>query len=162
MLLSNAVAYGSGLFPEITTNYASSCQLKEVKVTLYVTTVAGFTSPFFDTPRASLGHCGTGPTWSGCSSTSLYDFNFSVPATGNALGSSCGDFVFDTRATAPWNPDAPPPPPYSGTFQLDPARNGAGRPYHLSGLEYDLMAGGHPDDAILQCARIDITTQVVP
>ncbi len=160
-LLSAATDITSPAFPQITTNYPDTCVVKDVKVTVYLTTVTGFvaTPTNYTSPSLSLGVCGSGVTFGGCSSSTLYSFNFT--ATGNSIGTTCGDVSFDTTATTVFNPAAPPPAPYSGTYELDPARTGVGDKWLLRDLQYDLEQGDHPPDTSLRCARIVITTQFV-
>jgi hypothetical protein len=130
---------------------------------MYVTTATGFGSgptPFTD-PRANMVVCGSGVGFGGCSQSGIYSFQFN--ATGTQIGSSCSDFVFDTAGTTVFDPAAPPTPPYSGTYQWDPLRFGVGDQWHLNGITYDFGGtSGHPPDTVLQCARIDIKTKIVP
>jgi hypothetical protein len=137
------------------------CFIRDVRITLHITSATGFTAR----PRLFLGHCGsgfntTGGGFSGCSGTTIYDFDSS--ASGNQLGTNCSDFAFDTAAGTPLDP-AVVATPYSGTWQLDPDRSGIGRFYNLRGLELDFgSASADPADAVLECARIEITTQSNP
>jgi hypothetical protein len=165
-LLSEAVTDLDHVFPPDLTVF-EDCYIKEVRITLYVTTATGF-SGLNETPEFFLGHCGqgfsvTGGGFSGCSATEVYAF--STPddvASGNRLGTNCSNFAFDTEATIAFDPSAV-PPPYFGTYNLDPTRSGIGRFYNLTGLELDIFgAFGHPPDAVLECARIEITTQPDP
>jgi hypothetical protein len=165
MLLS-AVVFGADVFRPITTNYADDCRLADIKFTVRVTSATGYV-PSILSPKMSVGHCGATSTTSGCSSTPTFSFDY-LPgpgATGNAIGgAACGGLVFDTAAAPPaWNPAAPPPAPYTGTFQWDPTRSGIGRDYRLRDLDLDLSyVFNHPADAVLECAQIVITTKIVP
>jgi len=161
-VLISAASNNRTLFPEVTTNYGLDCVIDQVKVTLYLTTTIGFIntpSGDYRSPGASISVCGNGVGFSGCTSSSL--FFFVSNATGNQLGSACGNFVFDTTATAPFDATAPPPAPYDGTYQLDPTGSGVGDNWRLKNIQFDLSGGG-PPDLTLQCAKIDLTTKIVP
>jgi hypothetical protein len=163
-LLSGAIN-NPGLFPPDTANYDLRCVIKDVKITVHLTTATGFVAvpfPGYVDPQMVLGVCGSGVGFSGCGGSIVYQFSLSKLATGNLIGASCGDLVMDTAATTVFDP-ATVLPPYSGTYQWDPFRSGVGDKWRLNGLEYDLInTSNHPPDTILQCARIDITTQMVP
>jgi hypothetical protein len=163
MLLS-AVVFGADVFRPITTNYADDCRLADIRFTVRVTSATGYV-PSILGPKMSVGHCGRTSTASGCSSTPTFSFDYPAAATGNTIGgAACGNLVFDTAAVQPaWNPAAPPPAPYTGTFKWDPMRNGIGEDYMLRGLDLDLSyVFNHPPDAVLECAQIVITTKIVP
>lgn len=143
-------------------DYGTDCLVDRLRLSMHVTTAAGFGSaPSTDTPRAQLGICGTGQGWSGCGADHLYSFSgVDAVATGNQLGSSCGDFVFDTGSGTAWDNNAPPAPPYAGTYRfaadsliLDNTR--------LRNLDLTfLYVFDHPEDAVLECARIEIWTRI--
>jgi len=131
-----------------------------------VTTVTGFVqvsaTEDYTTPNAVLLMCGSGVGFSGCGQSGIYFFDFADPAGGNQIGTDCGDFAFDTIATTPWEPSSV-TPPYSGTYQWDPGRTGVGDLWRLRGIEYEFVnTFGHPPDAVLECARIEVTTQLEP
>jgi hypothetical protein len=158
MLMSDA-ANNDALFAKVTANYDTTCVVKDVKVTMRVTTTTGF-NPGFTSPTVQLGVCGSGVGFTGCSASILYSFQSN--ATGTQIGTTCSDFVFDTTATTPFDPAAPPAAPYSGTYQLDAARSGVGDEWHLKDLAYEFInVSGHPADAMLECARIVITTKTI-
>ncbi len=137
---------------------------------MYVTTATGFVAGVppadYRSPEMGLLECGgavnsSGVSVSGCGSIGTYAFADS--ASGNSIGSTCGDFVFDTTSTNVWSYSAPPAAPYSGTYQLGDGSGGlVGLFYTLQGLQLQLTQSGHPPDAILQCARVDITTKTLP
>jgi hypothetical protein len=166
MPLSAAAAAGfNHIFPTITTNYGNDCRLADVRFTVRVTSATGYVAPDFDEPELSVGHCGASPTITGCSATRTFWFRTPRPATGNTIGgAACGDLVFDTAAAQPaWDGNAPPPPPYTGTFKWDPTRSDIGHDFMLRGLELDLSyVFNHPPDAVLECAQIVIKTKIVP
>jgi hypothetical protein len=168
MLLSDAIN-NDALFPPDPSEYDSRCLVKDVKITMHVTTVTGFVqlsaTEDYTTPSAGVGVCGSGVGFSGCSSSGTYFFDSADPATGNQIGTNCGDFVFDTTATTPWEPSSV-TPPYSGTYQWDTGIAGVGGVlgdlWRLRRIEYRLSGGGHPPDAVLECARIEVTTELEP
>jgi len=166
-LLSGATGATSVFpFPVTTANIdPNKCALKDIKFTVRLTSVTGYGGPGFENPTMQVGHCGLTSVSSGCSATPTFEFGLATPATGNTIGgAACNALVFDTAAPPPpWNSAAPPPPPYTGTFQWDPGRTGVGRDYRLKGLDLDLSyVFEHPADAILECAQIVITTQLLP
>jgi hypothetical protein len=167
MALSAATGRGpTSVFPTITTDYADDCRLKDIRFTVRVTSATGYGAPGLDNPEMEVGYCGVNSTSGGCSGTKTFEFVRPATATGNTIGgAACGNLVFDTAAPPPaWNRDAPPPAPYTGTFQWDPTRSGIGRDYRLRGLELHLgsFVSNHPADAVVECAHIVITTKIVP
>lgn len=158
MLLSSATN-NSAVFPQLPT-YDPHCVVKEISISMQVTTATGF-APNFTNPSAQMGVCGAGVGFTGCIASPLYAFQSN--ASGTRLGTSCSDFVFDTTASTPFNGASPPAPPYSGTYQVDPGRSGVGDLWYLAGLQYEFSyVFNHPPDAMLECATIVITTQIVP
>ena len=165
MLLSDA-QFNDAVFPLVTANYDSHCVVKEVKISMHVTTVTGFVGGLgtdYTKPTVQLGVCGGGIGFNGCIASRMYSFQTPGQASGNQIGTTCSDFAFDTASATVWDPMAPPAAPFSGTYQLDPARSGVGDLWYLKGLQYTVAYSfGHPPDTILECARIDVTTQNVP
>jgi hypothetical protein len=160
MLLSAAMLAGDKLFPQDTANYDPSCVVKDIKIALHVSTATGF-SGLYTQPFLQMGASGKGVGFSGGTLSVLYSFKV-PPASGNQIGTTCDDFALDTAATTVFDPAAI-PPPYSGVYQLDAARTGVGREWRLKDIQYDLAnASRHPPDTVLQCARIDVTTKIVP
>jgi len=158
-----AAINNDAVFPQITDNYDNTCVVKDVKIALHLTTPTGFVSTPTDytDPNLTIGVCGSGVGFSGCSQSGTYSFQSN--ATGNEIGTTCGDFVFNTAATTVFDPAAPPTAPYSGTYQWDAARTGVGDEWHLKGLQYSIInTSNHPPDTTFECAQIDITTQIVP
>jgi len=138
--------------------------IDQVKVSLRVTSTTGFINTpggDFRSPTVMLILCGSGQNGGGCTQTFLYHFNGT--AQGNSLGGTCGDFVFDTTSSNVFNGSAPGTPPFSGTYQLSPTGLDLPLNWLLKDAKFGFSnTGGHPPDAVLQCARIDITTKIVP
>jgi len=107
--------------------------------------------------------CGSRNGVVGCAGSKTYQFLGGAHASGNQIGTNCTDFVFDTTATTVWVPTAPPLPPYSGTYQWDPARVGVAEPWRLErpSCSRRLVSSIRPT-RFLECARIDIETQMLP
>lgn len=164
-LLVSDIYLNPNVFPRIATDYVYKCVVKEIKVTMRVTTVTGFVAAppnDYRTPNMEIVACGSRNGVAGCAGTKTYQFLGGAVASGNQIGTTCNDFTFDTTATTVWVPSAPPLPPYSGTYQWDPARTGIADLWRLNGLQLEAAGFVHPPDALLQCARIDITTQMLP
>lgn len=149
------------VFPRITTDYVHKCVIKEVRVAMRVTTVTGFVGTY-RVPSMEIVACGSRNGVAGCAGSKTYQFLGGAQASGNQIGTTCSDFVFDTTETTVWVPTAPPLPPYSGTYQWDPARVGVAEPWRLNNLLFEAAGFTHPPDALLECARIDIETQMLP
>jgi hypothetical protein len=142
--------------------YGPECRVKDVRISLHVTTATGFVGGIGTSPGAWMIICGEGVNsagvgFAGCGGSGPL-FYFSGTATGNELGSNCSNFVFDTTAATPFNPLAPGAPPYAGTYGWDFDGRDS---WFLNDLQLRFAADG-PDDMILQCATLVFTTEIVP
>ena len=152
--------------------YGPTCIIDRLEVTFHATTTTGSVahwSGLYLPPRAYIGVCGSNGKVGGCGAIgTVMRFPSASPtpspaAVGPVLGGSgCGQLIFDSKGTTPFNPLTNPPPPFTGTFaftNFDPNSDFDYGWYLDSELRFEGFDG--PDELTLQCASLKLTTKVV-